>query len=78
MSSYRERSAAYDRIFDNYSQTVRGVETYVDPATNSKMELPNGYSDAWTNGTDYVMSNDPRFDPNVGSSQNWQRLSRQR
>ena len=78
MSSYRERSAAYDRIFDNYSQTVRGVETYVDPATNSKMELPNGYSDAWTNGTDYVMSNNPRFNPNVGSNQNWQRLDRQR
>jgi hypothetical protein len=78
MSSYRERSAAYDRIFDNYSQAVRGVETYVDPTTSSKIELPNGYTDAWTNGTDYVMSNDPRFNPNVGSNQNWQRLNRQK
>jgi hypothetical protein len=78
VKSYQERSAAYDRIFDNYDQTIRGVETYTDPSTNSRVELPYGYNDAWTNGTDYVMSGDPRYDPNVGSTQNWQRLARQR
>jgi hypothetical protein len=77
VKSYQERSVAYDRIFDNYDQTIRGVETYTDPSTNSRVELPYGYNDAWTNGTDYVMSGDPRYDPNVGSTQNWQRLARQ-
>ena len=35
------------------------METYTDPSTNSRVELPYGYNDAWTNGTDYVMSGDP-------------------
>jgi hypothetical protein len=78
VKSYRERSAAYDRIFDNYDQTIRGVETYSDPSSNSRVELPYGYEGAWTNGTDYVMSVDPGYDPNVGSTQRWQRLARQR
>jgi hypothetical protein len=78
VKSYEERSAAYDRIFDNYDQSIRGVENYTDPGTNSRVELPYGYNGAWTNGTDYVMSVDPGYDPNVGSTQTWQRLDRQR
>ena len=54
------------------------METYADPRTHPAVELPYGYNDAWTKGTAYVMNSAPRFDPNVGSSQNWQRLDRQR
>ena len=78
MDSYRKRSAALDRIFDNYSQTIRGVQAYTDPATSSRVELPNGYTDAWTNGWDYVMSSNPGYDPNVGSTQTWHRLNPQK
>ena len=76
VNSYRERSATYDRIFEKYDQTIRGVETYVDPGTNTHIELPYGYNDAWTNGTDYVLSSDPSYNPNVGSTQSWKRLER--
>ena len=50
---------------------------YADPDTHFRTGLPIGYSDAWTNGTDYVMSNDARFDPNTQSTGNWRRLTPQ-
>ena len=78
MDSYEKRNQAYDRIFDNYSQAIRGVDTYTDPINNWKVELPTGYDNAWTNGTDYVISDDAGFNPNVGSTQQWQRMIRKR
>jgi hypothetical protein len=78
VNSYNQQSATYDHIFQNYDQTIRGVETYSDPTSHSPVELPYGYNDAWTNGTDYIMSSDPGYNPNVGSTQTWQRLNRQR
>jgi hypothetical protein len=78
MDSYEKRNQAYDRIFDYYSQAIRGVDTYTDPINNWKVELPTGYDNAWTNGTDYVISDDAGFNPNVGSTQDWQRMSPQR
>jgi hypothetical protein len=78
MDSYQKRNDAYDRIFDNYSQAIRGVDSYVDPINNWKIELPSGYDNAWTNGSDYIISDDSGFNPNVGSTQDWQRMSRQR
>ena len=78
MDSYQKRNDAYDRIFDNYSQAIRGVDSYMDPINNWKIELPTGYDNAWTNGSDYIISYDPGFNPNVGSTQDWQRMSRQK
>ena len=75
---YQRRSAAYDRIFDNYSQAVRGVDTYMDPINNRNVEIPTGYENAWTNGNEYVFSDTASFNPNIGSTQNWQKMSRQR
>ncbi len=76
--AYRKRSAAQDRMFDNYSQAMRGVDTYVDPINKRNVDLPTGYDNAWTNGTDYVFSDSPNFNPNVISTGNWQMMTRQR
>ena len=74
--SYEDRSAAYDRIFDNYSLAVRSVDAYADPISNRQVELPNGYGHAWTNGDTYILSDDANFDPNIGSTQGWERMKR--
>jgi hypothetical protein len=76
--TYQNKNAADDRMFDNYSQALRGVDTYVDPVTNWNVELPTGYDNAWTNGTDYIFSDSPSFNPNVGSTGNWQQMTRKR
>lgn len=76
--SWQKRSQAYDRIFDNYSRSLRGLETYNDPVSSRQVELPNGYNHAWSNGSDYVMSDDPAFNPNRESSQTWTEIHPQR
>ena len=77
MQAYENRQAAYDRISTNFSQTIRGVDEWIDPASGTRTELPTGYDNAWVNGLgDYVMSESPSYNPNIGSNQNWQRLER--
>ncbi|HKQ53118.1 MAG TPA: hypothetical protein VJT74_12155 [Pyrinomonadaceae bacterium] len=67
-----ERHDAPDRssseAFDEY---VRGVETVNDPYSGESQQDYN-YQYHWTNGSgEYQHSNDPFFNPNVGSNQNW-------
>jgi hypothetical protein len=76
--SWQKRSQAYDRIFDNYSQSLRGVETYNDPVSSRQVELPNGFGHVWSNGSDYVLSDEPGFNPNTGSTQIWTEIHPQR
>jgi hypothetical protein len=76
--TYQNKSAAEDRMFDGYSQALRGVDTYVDPVNKWNVELPTGYDNAWTNGTDYVFSDSASFDPNVLSTGSWQKMTRKR
>lgn len=77
MQTYENRQAAYDRISTNFSQTIRGVDEWTDPASGTRTELPSGYDNAWVNGLgDYVLSESPSYNPNIESNQNWQRLTR--
>ena len=59
-------------------QALRGVDRYVDPINNWNVDLPTGYDNAWTNGTDYVFSDSPSFNPNTLSTGNWQRMTPKR
>jgi len=56
-------------------QNIRGVQTFRDPTSGKTMELSNLYDHAWLNGSDeYVMSDDPNFNPNRQLSGNWSQL----
>lgn len=56
-------------------QTIRGVQTYRDPSTGATYELSNQFDHAWLNGLNqYVMSDDPSFNPNGQLSGNWTEL----
>ena len=78
MDGYFERSAAYDRMGEKYSEAIRGVDSYVDPTSDYSPQLPGGYDHAWGNGLgEYIVSNDHLFDPNLNSTMNWQQLERQ-
>jgi DNA-directed RNA polymerase subunit RPC12/RpoP len=76
LRGWQERSAAYDRISENFSQTIRGVDPYFDPNTGQNIELPSGYTQAWSTPLgEYLLSDDPKFNPNIGSNQNWTPLT---
>jgi len=56
-------------------QLIRGVQTFRDPATGGTMELSNQYDHAWLNGSnEYVMSDDPNFNPNGNLTGSWNQL----
>jgi hypothetical protein len=56
-------------------QLVRGVQTFRDPRTGATFELSNQYDHAWLNGSNqYVMSDDPNFNPNGHVDGSWTSL----
>ena len=78
MSGYESRSASYDRMSDNWSEAMRGVDSYVTPG-GSSVELPGGYEHAWTNGLgEYVMTDSGFLNPNDFASGSWERMQRGR
>ncbi|HLW75357.1 MAG TPA: hypothetical protein VKS01_00205 [Bryobacteraceae bacterium] len=74
--SYRRQQAAQDRAAEQFDQTIRGVETYVNPGTGEKVELTGGYNNAWVNGLgEYILSDSAGFNPNAALKGNWQQLN---
>jgi hypothetical protein len=79
MRGWQERSAVYDRLNERFDQHIRGVDPYFDPNTGGSVELPAGYTQAWSTPLgEYIVSDDPNFNPNIGSIQNWTPLEPQK
>lgn len=79
MAAYESRQAVNDRISENFSRYIRGVDAYHDPFTDRPVELPSGYRHAWATPLgEYIVTDDPNYNPNVGSNQNWQQLQPRR
>jgi len=78
--TYQNRSKAQDRMFESYTQALRGVETYVDPVNSRNVELPSGFVNVWTNGSDYILSDSPGYNPNSAGAGGgvWTQMNRKR
>jgi hypothetical protein len=77
MDSYNQRQKVNDGIAENFSQYIRGVEFYYNPIEGKSVELPSGYQNVWTNSLgEYILSDNPNFNPNVGSNLNWQNIKK--
>jgi hypothetical protein len=77
--TYMHMSANAQRVSDQgfraTDQNLRDVQTFRDPTTGRKVELSNQYGHAWLNGAnEYVMSDDPNFNPNAQLSGSWNQL----
>jgi hypothetical protein len=69
-----QQQGSYNSAFAA-DQNIRGVQTFRDPTSGKTMELSNLYDHAWLNGSnEYVMSDDPNFNPNRQLSGNWSQL----
>jgi hypothetical protein len=77
--TYLHMSANAQRVSDQgfraTEQNIRDVQTFRDPSTGRTFELSNQYGRAWLNGAnEYVMSDDPNFNPNSQLSGSWSEL----
>jgi hypothetical protein len=56
-------------------QLIRGVQTFRNPETGATFELSNLHDHAWLNGgNEYIMSDNPNFNPNGKLDGNWTAL----
>jgi len=73
---WERRQQVHDRIARNFSDHIRGVYRYYDPQAGREVELPAGHGHAWSNNRgEYIVTESPSFNPNVGSNLNWQPLT---
>lgn len=76
--TYRERQQVQDLIAEQFGQLIRGVESYVDPRTQERIELNAGYKNAWTNAKgEYLLSESASFNPNVELQEDWRPLQKE-
>jgi hypothetical protein len=66
IDGWEGREQIQDHSAQNYDDTINGVTRYQGP--DGEEQLPSGHDSAWA-GDDgsRIMSDDPGYDPNVGS-----------
>jgi hypothetical protein len=72
---FENQQRTQDRTAEGFSQMTRGVESYRNPDTGETVELSNLYGNAWVNNRgEYLLSDQPGFDPAVTFKQDWKPL----
>jgi hypothetical protein len=72
LQQYEQRSSVYDKVAQDHSDNILGIERYYDPFEGREVELPSGYNNAWCNNLgEYIMTDNPNYNPNVGSNLTW-------
>ncbi len=74
--AWQQTQETNDRIAEDFSNYMLGVQTYTNPTDGSTVDLPSGYGYAWANKLgDYILSDSPSYNPNIGSSLDWQQMA---
>jgi hypothetical protein len=69
---YENQQKGQDQSAAQFSQYLRGTETYQNPATGEKVDLDSKYGNAWVNNRgEYLLSDQAGFDPNTVSQESW-------
>jgi hypothetical protein len=77
MQQFKERGDIYDKVSQKFSDNTLGIDRYFNPHEEKEVELPSGYNHAWCNNNgEYILSDDPNFNPNEGSNLHWESMKR--
>ena len=75
---YENRVRSQDESHRKFINAIRDVEEYHDPSKDYPVQLPNNYNHVYSNSNgDYILTNNPNYDPNRDQSinnLNWNRL----
>jgi hypothetical protein len=75
MRDWERRQEANDRVIQNFTDNIRGVERFNDPFAGKEVELPSGYGRAFANNLgEYIVTDSPSYNPNIGSNLHWEEL----
>ncbi len=76
MRDWGRRQSIQDKVVQAQSDGIRGVDRFVDPHSGNEVELPSGYGRAWANNLgEYIVTESPSYNPNVGSNLHWEEMS---
>jgi|GEM_PF-277383 len=74
-ASWEYRQQASDKVAQNFSDYMLNIDRFNDPFAGKEVELPSGYGNAWANNLgEYIVTDSPSYNPNVGSNLTWQQL----
>lgn len=75
--AWQQQQRVQSGLAQQYSQYIRGVETYVDRISGERVELASGHGQAWSNGRgEYILSNDTNFNPSIAFRERWEEMPR--
>jgi hypothetical protein len=70
---WERRQRIQDTVVQNQSDSIRGVQRFTDPHSGNEVELPSGYGTAWANNLgEYIVTDSPSLNPNIGSNLHWE------
>lgn len=73
--AWENKRVSEERTARAYTEYIRGVETYHDGYAGRDVQLPTGYGQVWASRDgDYILANDPSFNPNESARGTWQRI----
>ena len=77
LQQFESRSNVYDKVSEKFSDNTLGIDRYYDPFEERQVELPSGFNHAWCNNNgEYVVTDNPNYNPNVGSNSDWKELQK--
>jgi hypothetical protein len=77
LAQFEQRSNVYDKVAQMHSDNILGIDRYFDPYEGREVELPSGYNHVWCNNLgEYVLTDNPNYNPNVGDNLSWQPLEK--
>lgn len=77
LNQFESMGGVYDKVAEKFSDNTLGIDRFYDPFEEREIQLPSGYNHAWCNNNgEYILSDNPNYNPNVGSNLNWQPLER--
>jgi len=75
MKDWERRQAIQEKVVQSQGDNIRGVERFRDPHADKEVELPSGYGHAWASDLgEYIVTESPSFNPNVGSNLHWEAM----
>jgi len=75
LQQFEQRNNVYDKVAEEHSDNMLGIERYYDPFEEREVQLPSGYNHAWCNNLgEYIVTDNPNYNPNTESNLTWKPL----
>jgi hypothetical protein len=76
LKDWEQRQSVNDQLVKNFCNQILEIQPYTNPIDGTTVDLPSGYSNAWTNSLgEIVLGESSSFNPNIGSNLNWQPMT---